>query len=125
MRQHLIFSIILIVFMQLFQFASCQIFETGFCFCFSGDQVQGMRRLHLTDRHLRVMLWCILLGLQPAFGGILDPFNWARSDRIEVNIPWLPCKFLGLICLLSALVSVVPLQRACNRQLSIAAKLFL
>ncbi|KAL4706568.1 hypothetical protein ACJJTC_015766 [Scirpophaga incertulas] len=49
-----------------------------------------MRRLHLTDRHLRVMLWCILLGLQPAFAGILDPFNWARSDRIEVNIPWLP-----------------------------------
>ncbi|VVC96296.1 unnamed protein product [Leptidea sinapis] len=41
-------------------------------------------------RRLRVMLWCILLGLQPAFGGILDPFNWARSDRIEVNIPWLP-----------------------------------
>lgn len=52
-----------------------------------------MRRLYLTDRQ-RVMLWCILLGLQPAFGGILDPFNWARSDRIEVNIPWLPCEYL-------------------------------
>lgn len=59
-----------------------------------------MIRLHLTDRHLRVMLWCILLGLQPAFGGILDPFNWARSDRIEVNIPWLPCKFVIIVIIL-------------------------
>ncbi|KAG7299776.1 hypothetical protein JYU34_016785 [Plutella xylostella] len=50
---------------------------------------EGMHQLQLTAR-LRLMLWCILLGLQPAFGGILDPFNWARSDRIEVNIPWLP-----------------------------------
>lgn len=60
-------------------------------------RLSAMIRLHLTDRHLRVMLWCILLGLQPAFGGILDPFNWARSDRIEVNIPWLPCKNIALI----------------------------
>lgn len=25
-----------------------------------------------------------------ARAGILDNFNWARSDRIEVNLPWLP-----------------------------------
>lgn len=25
--------------------------------------------------------------------GILDPWQWARSDRIEVNIPWLPCNY--------------------------------
>lgn len=28
--------------------------------------------------------------------GILDPWQWARSDRIEVNIPWLPCNHLTL-----------------------------
>ncbi|XP_069354959.1 pancreatic triacylglycerol lipase-like isoform X4 [Maniola hyperantus] len=56
----------------------------------SRDTENIMLRLHLTNKYLRVMLWCILLGLQPAFAGILDPFNWARSDRIEVNIPWLP-----------------------------------
>ncbi|KAK9696442.1 Lipase [Popillia japonica] len=24
------------------------------------------------------------------YGGILDSFSWARSDKLEVNIPWLP-----------------------------------
>nr|KAF7412973.1 hypothetical protein H0235_012824 [Vespula pensylvanica] len=34
----------------------------------------------------------LLVALTPALcsAGILDPFQWARSDRIEVNIPWLP-----------------------------------
>jgi len=27
--------------------------------------------------------------------GILDPWQWARSDRIEVNIPWLPCNYFS------------------------------
>lgn len=26
--------------------------------------------------------------------GILDSWQWARSDRMEVNILWLPCKFV-------------------------------
>lgn len=29
--------------------------------------------------------------------GILDPWQWARSDRIEVNIPWLPCNHLSFL----------------------------
>lgn len=28
--------------------------------------------------------------------GVLDPWQWARSDRIEVNIPWLPCNYTYL-----------------------------
>lgn len=35
----------------------------------------------------------LLVALAPVIcsAGILDPWQWARSDRIEVNIPWLPC----------------------------------
>ncbi|XP_043465079.1 pancreatic triacylglycerol lipase-like isoform X1 [Leptopilina heterotoma] len=34
----------------------------------------------------------LLVALAPILcsAGILDPWQWARSDRIEVNIPWLP-----------------------------------
>ncbi|XP_033223397.1 pancreatic triacylglycerol lipase-like isoform X2 [Belonocnema kinseyi] len=34
----------------------------------------------------------LLVTLAPVLcsAGILDPWQWARSDRIEVNIPWLP-----------------------------------
>ncbi|XP_008212238.1 pancreatic triacylglycerol lipase isoform X2 [Nasonia vitripennis] len=34
----------------------------------------------------------LLVALAPVIcsAGILDPWQWARSDRIEVNIPWLP-----------------------------------
>ncbi|KAG7212404.1 hypothetical protein KM043_012722 [Ampulex compressa] len=34
----------------------------------------------------------LLIALTPVIcsAGILDPWQWARSDRIEVNIPWLP-----------------------------------
>ncbi|XP_015122366.1 pancreatic triacylglycerol lipase [Diachasma alloeum] len=34
----------------------------------------------------------LLVALTPTLcsAGILDPWQWARSDRIEVNIPWLP-----------------------------------
>ncbi|XP_024873217.1 uncharacterized protein LOC112455493 isoform X2 [Temnothorax curvispinosus] len=34
----------------------------------------------------------LLVALTPVIcsAGILDPWQWARSDRIEVNIPWLP-----------------------------------
>ncbi|KAJ8984765.1 hypothetical protein NQ317_012128 [Molorchus minor] len=40
--------------------------------------------------HVQVLsvVFLFLWGLVGA--GILDPFNWARSDRIEVNLPWLP-----------------------------------
>ncbi|XP_012244596.1 pancreatic lipase-related protein 2 isoform X1 [Bombus impatiens] len=34
----------------------------------------------------------LLVALTPVIcsAGILDPWQWARSDRIDVNIPWLP-----------------------------------
>jgi len=37
----------------------------------------------------------LLVALTPVIcsAGILDPWQWARSDRIEVNIPWLPCNY--------------------------------
>lgn len=37
----------------------------------------------------------LLIALAPVLcsAGILDPWQWARSDRIEVNIPWLPCNY--------------------------------
>lgn len=37
----------------------------------------------------------LALFLSPAIchAGILDPWQWARSDRLEVNIPWLPCEY--------------------------------
>ncbi|XP_011149496.1 pancreatic triacylglycerol lipase isoform X1 [Harpegnathos saltator] len=37
-------------------------------------------------------LFLLLIALTPVIcsAGILDPWQWARSDRIEVNIPWLP-----------------------------------
>lgn len=42
---------------------------------------------------LLVKLQVVLLSAEIISAGILDPFNWARADRLEVNIPWLPCKF--------------------------------
>jgi len=40
-------------------------------------------------------LYLLLVTLAPIIcsAGILDPWQWARSDRIEVNIPWLPCNY--------------------------------
>lgn len=37
----------------------------------------------------------LFIALTPVIcsAGILDPWQWARSDRIEVNIPWLPCNY--------------------------------
>lgn len=40
-----------------------------------------------------VVSFLVFQNFQSTQAGILDPFSWARSDRIEVNIPWLPCKF--------------------------------
>ncbi|XP_011306823.1 pancreatic triacylglycerol lipase isoform X4 [Fopius arisanus] len=37
-----------------------------------------------------VILFFLTLGPILGSAGILDPWQWARSDRIEVNIPWLP-----------------------------------
>lgn len=47
-----------------------------------GDNVEGA-------------LVLLLVALTPVIcsAGILDPWQWARSDRIEVNIPWLPCNY--------------------------------
>lgn len=38
----------------------------------------------------------LLVALTPVIcsAGILDPWQWARSDRIDVNIPWLPCNYI-------------------------------
>ncbi|XP_077289795.1 pancreatic triacylglycerol lipase-like [Arctopsyche grandis] len=35
-----------------------------------------------------IVAWTALVG--PSSAGILDQFSWARADRIEVNLPWLP-----------------------------------
>lgn len=38
----------------------------------------------------------LLVALIPVIcsAGILDPWRWARSDRTDVNIPWLPCNYI-------------------------------
>ena len=48
----------------------------------------------------------LLAALAPAIcsGGILDPWQWARSDRIEVNIPWLPCEYNTLLIMVLRLL---------------------
>lgn len=43
-----------------------------------------------------LLAYVTLLG-RSTNAGILDQFNWARADRIEVNLPWLPCKFFFLM----------------------------
>lgn len=47
------------------------------------------------DEGKKMILWClqtlglVLLAIQVIDGGLLD---WARSDKIDVNLPWLPCE---------------------------------
>lgn len=42
---------------------------------------------------LFITLTPIAYSTAAAAAGILDPWQWTRSDKIEVNIPWLPCMF--------------------------------
>lgn len=52
----------------------------------------GIARLGIIGASLA----CIALLGRPSDAGILDQFNWARADRIEVNLPWLPCMYIFL-----------------------------
>lgn len=45
------------------------------------------------------LITCFLGIFHPSHSGPIDAaLNWARADRIpiEVNLPWLPCKYLNL-----------------------------
>lgn len=56
-----------------------------------------MRRIGVKNRYFAEIeraLILLIAALIPVVysAGILDSWQWARSDKIEVNIPWLPCK---------------------------------
>ncbi|KAF2902054.1 hypothetical protein ILUMI_04153 [Ignelater luminosus] len=44
----------------------------------------------MKTKMLLLKVHVMLLSAKIITAGILDPFNWARADRLEVNIPWLP-----------------------------------
>ena len=60
-----------------------------------------------------ILLLVIALAPVLCSAGILDPWQWARSDRIEVNIPWLPCNYLTNSSLFSSFLEI-----NANRQLN-------
>lgn len=51
----------------------------------SNKQLDGARFSHVILIFFTFAAFCRF-----SLAGILDPFSWARSDHIEVNIPWLP-----------------------------------
>lgn len=64
------------------------------CACSCRMRRSGMNRQGVCNNGKGALV--LLLGaLAPVIcsAGILDPWQWARSDRIEVNIPWLPCNY--------------------------------
>lgn len=49
----------------------------------------------IEDKRASILLFVALVPIICS-AGVLDPWQWARSDRIEVNIPWLPCNYIYL-----------------------------
>lgn len=47
----------------------------------------------IEDKRASILLFVALVPIICS-AGVLDPWQWARSDRIEVNIPWLPCNYI-------------------------------
>ena len=54
-----------------------------------------MTHMKLLGRPSTFILCLLVLSGRPATAGILDSFNWGRADKIEVNIPWLPCEYFA------------------------------
>lgn len=57
-----------------------------------------MRTTMLTRNAVIALIPCVLFGVVEITAGPLDAaLSWARADKlpieIDVNLPWLPCKF--------------------------------
>lgn len=53
----------------------------------------------MSDAAYYSLIIVALVAFGQVLAGPLDSFSWARADKIplDVNLPWLPCKYICVI----------------------------